>query len=160
MLSYHQADLPNIGTVNAQTYGRAISRVSYYVEADVLGGQVGRYCSLRCIAVVERLLRVYPVPASEFGRCPILRLAICKVYAPQPAMCSEQLLVVREAQVRAVHKAVPLDSICSVLVSAKPLSPEAVARAQARDGVRHRRFYSDDQGKIFFARAGNVSKSR
>ena len=86
---FQQADLPGIGTVSASTYGRAITRVSYFVQADLLGGQRGRPQYITHVVAVHSLLRVTGIQGGlQQGSAPLpaLRAARCTVYTPQPAL--------------------------------------------------------------------------
>ena len=67
VLVFSQADLPGIGTVCAESYGRAITRVSHYVEVLVCmatPGQRGREFSRLCVASVSIMISVSPTSSS------------------------------------------------------------------------------------------------
>ena len=115
---FQQADLPGIGTVSASSYGRAITRVSYWVQADVLSGQRGRQQYVRHIAAVHSMVRVSGTqegPQQGSAPLPALRVARCTVYTPQPALCKGEVLVVRLDQIKYAVEPFPclVSPVCS-----------------------------------------------
>ena len=92
VLMHKQADLTGVGTVNARSYGRAISRVSYYVQIEADVGRPGQRGRGNFVAEVQDMCKISPV--SEDAGGVVLRWAICQVYEQQPSMCDGQLLVV------------------------------------------------------------------
>ena len=147
---FQQADLPGIGTVSTRSYARAITRVSYFVLAEVLSGRRGQQACDYHIVEVHAMMRVSDVPEQaeqEGGLLPCLRVARCTVYAKQPALCDGEVLVIRLDQVKHVERAIPLFCIAHVLISAHP---------QFGAG----KYYGDDEDKVFFALSSSCSRSR
>ena len=54
VLMHKQADLPGVGTVNAQAYDRAVSRVSYFVQIEADPASAGRVCWLQRFKICAR----------------------------------------------------------------------------------------------------------
>ena len=151
VLMYKQADLPMVGTINARSYGRAISRISYYVEVRVTVGRPGQRKDDHFVAEVQNMCRV-----QELEGAGVLRLALCKVFAKQDALCDGDLAVVVEQEVKWEMRAIPLTDIRTVLVSARPRGQGLWSGAIQK---RTRHYYPEDVGKIFFAVSANLSRS-
>lgn len=154
VLLYKAADLPGVGTVNARSYGRAISRVSFYVLISTEVGRPGQRSRQHLVAEVHNFCRVSPRHDGSAG--PAKRFATCTVYRSQPSLCEGDLLVADTKQIMQKERLVPLEDIHNVLVSAVP-SVVAVWHNSRR--VRRKHFYPHDQGKIFLAVASSFSRS-
>ena len=132
-----QADLPGIGTVNAMSYGRTRSRLSYFVlfrRRTRLGSEQRRVARVQHFLLVQAQDR------------PLLRLAVCDVYHHQPPPSDGAVYVARAEQFERRAAAVPVDAVDAVLVSAELRAEDC------------RKFYQSHAGKIFFARHGNLSR--
>ena len=135
---HKHADVPGVGSVACATYGRARTRVSYYVLH--LSGAAQR------VARIERFVLV-----SKAGLQP-LRLAVGLCYAQRPALRDGRVHVV--STIAADNKAVafPLEDMTALLVSAQPSKPADSAASKKPY------YYAAHLGKMFFA--GHYHMSR
>ena len=123
--------------------------------ADTVVGRGVQRQKKSLVAKVHYLLRVNPLLATS--NAPPIRVAVCTLFSEQPAVCKGELLVLKPSSTYANRRAVLLDDITGVLVSAHP----SAGRQQSGPvGRVSRRFYDGNQGKLFFAKTGNVFKSK
>ena len=104
-----QADLPGIGTLNAMSYGRARSRVSYNVlcrQRTRLGSEQRR------VAPVQHFL------LAKAPDRPTLRLAVVDIFQHQPLLCDGAVHVAKSELFERRGAALPVDAVDAVLVSA------------------------------------------
>ena len=144
--AFKQADITGIGSINALSYACAVSRRSFWVlcrfELSTGGDKlwVGR---------VQRFLKVEQ-PAATGGAH--LRIAVCDLWLPlQPR--PDGVIVINKERINHESYPVDLQSIEALLVSAEPSKP---MRVPGRPEPRY--YHSEDVGKVFLVRYGNVSR--
>jgi hypothetical protein len=137
-----QADLPGIGTVNAVSYARARSRISYFV---LCRWKTRQGSEQRRVGKVQHFLLV-KAPDK-----PTLRLAVCDIYEHQSPLCNGNVYVAKAKVFKRRAAALPVGAVDAVLVSAEPVQPQ-------REDARKARYYQNTTGKLYFARHGNVSR--
>ena len=138
MREHKTADIPGVGSVASTTYGRARTRVSFYV--------------LHWCGAVERVARIERfVLVSKAGLEP-MRLAVGLRYGQRASMLDGRVLVASATAPDDRMAAFPLDDITALLVSAQPCEPADSASS------RKRYYYPKQTGKIFFARHHHMSR--
>ena len=140
MREHKHADIPGVGSVACTTYGRARTRVSYYV----LHSSEGR----ERVACIERFVLV-----SKAGQQP-LRLAVGSCYAKpmRSTLRGGRVHVASAAAADNRAAAFPVDEITALLISAQPSRPADSAAS------RKRSYYEAQLGKLFFARHNHMSR--
>lgn len=136
------ADLPGIGTINAVSYTRARSRISYFV---LCRRTTCRGSEQRRVARVQHFLLV-KAPDK-----PTLRLAVCHIYEHQPPLCDGGVYVAKAEVLERRGAALPVGALDAVLVSAEPVQP------RGKD-ARKAQYYRNTVGRLYFARHGSVSR--
>ncbi|CAL8469264.1 g8805 [Coccomyxa elongata] len=136
------ADLPGIGTINAVSYARARSRISYFV---LCRRTTRRGSEQRRVARVQHFLLV-KAPDK-----PTLRLAVCDIYEHQPPLCNGGVYVAKAEVFERRAAALPVGALDAVLVSTEPVQPRG-------EDARKAQYYRNTVGKLYFARHGNMSR--
>lgn len=135
---HKHADVPGVGSVACTTYGRARTRVSYYV--------LHRSENAESVARIERFVMV-----SKAGLQP-LRLAVGLCYAERPPLRDGRVHVVSTTAANNRAAAIAVEDITALLVSAQPSKPAGSA------ADRKRYHYAAQLGKVFFARHCHMSR--
>lgn len=138
MREHKLADVTGVGSVACTTYGRARTRVSYYV--------------LHRVGAAERVARIDRfVLVSKRGLQP-LRLAVGLCYAQRPSLSEGRVHVASTTTADSRVAAFPVEDITALLISAQPSRPvDSVAS-------RKRYHYTAHLGKLFFARHHHMSR--
>ena len=135
---HKHADVPGVGSVACTTYGRARTRVSYYVlHRSEIGESVAR---------IERFVLV-----SKAGVQP-LRLGVGLCCAQRPLLRDGRVHVVSTTAASNRAAAIAVEDITALLVSAQPSKP-----ADSTAGKK-RYHYAAQLGKVFFARHCHMSR--
>ena len=138
MREHKHADVPGVGSVTCTTYGRARTRVSYYV--------------LHTSRTTERVARIKCfVLVSKAGLQP-LRLAVGLCYAQRPSLGEGRVHVASTTAADNRAAAFPVEDITALLVSAQPSRPANSAASKKRY------YYAEQLGKLFFAHHYHISR--
>ena len=127
MKEHKHADVPGVGSVACTTYGRARTRVSYYVLHS--SGGTDR------VARIERFVLV-----SKAGMQP-LRLAMGLCYAQRPTLRDGRVHVASTTTADNRAAAFAVEDITALLISAQPSRPANSAAS------RKRYYYAAQLGK-------------
>ena len=135
---HKHADVPGVGSVACTTYGRARTRVSYYV--------------LHTSGTTEKVARIERfVLLSKAGMQP-LRLAVGLCYAQRPPLRDGRVHVASITSADNRAAAFPVEDITALLISAQPSRPTDSAASKKRY------YYAAQLGKLFFARHHHMSR--
>ena len=138
MREHKHANVPGVGSVACTTYGRARTRVSYYV--------LHRSGTTERVARIERFVLL-----SKPSQQP-LRLAVGLCYSQRPPLRDGRVYVASTAAADNRAAAFPVEDITALLISAQPSKP-----ADSATSKKH--YYCAAQlGKLFFARHYHMSR--
>ena len=135
---HKHADVPGVGSVACTTYGRARTRVSYYV--------LHRSGAAERVARIERFVLVSKADLQP------LRLAVGLCYAQRPALRDGRVQVISTTAADNKAVALPVEDITALLISAQPSSPAS------SPSTKKAYYYAAHLGKIFFARHWHLSR--